>query len=121
MSFRVVQFIALIFACTLLASAQHGEAGTGYFPPNYHGDTWTGTISSFDHGIGAITLIYDHKGKTETFTGVMKPPILFIDKDEKQIPGPRLLKVCDRITVYYLTWKKKNSIFMIKLLDPQNL
>jgi hypothetical protein len=120
MSFRVIQFLALIFACTLLASAQHGDADSGYYPLNYHGDTWTGTVSSYDHESRTITLVYDHKGKIETFTGFMESPILIIDKDDKQIPGPHHIKVGDRITVYYLTWEKKHSIFRVKLLDPQN-
>jgi hypothetical protein len=119
MSFRIAQILVLVLACTFLAPAQHGDAGSGYWPLNYHGDTWTGIVSSFDQGTGTITLTYEHKGKTENFTGVIKPPIQVLDKDGKRVGSGVRINVGDRITAYYMKIEKANSIFQVKLLDQK--
>jgi len=119
MFFRIRSNLVLILACALFAPAQHGDAGSGYWPLNYHGDTWSGTISSVDQGNGTITLAYEHKGKVENFTGVIKPPIEVLDKDGKRIASQIRLNVGDRITAYYMKIARTNSIFQVKLLDPQ--
>jgi hypothetical protein len=118
MSFRIAQVLVLVLACTFLAPAQHGDAGSGYWPLNYHFDTWTGIVSSFDQGTGTVTLTYEHKGKTENFTGVIKPPIQVLDKDGKRVGGVRI-NVGDRITAFYMKVEKANSIFQVKLLDQK--
>ena len=50
-----------------IAIAQHGGAEDGYYALDYHGDTWTGTLSAVDHDHDrvAITLTYEHKGKVQ--------------------------------------------------------
>jgi hypothetical protein len=119
MPFRIAQTLILALACSLFTLAQHGDAGSGYWPMNYHGDTWTGIISSFDQGTGAITLTYEHKGKTENFNGVIKPPIQVLDKDGKRLASGVRINVGDRITAYYMKVEKANSIFQVRLLDAQ--
>jgi hypothetical protein len=133
MSFRVAGLLALTLTCGNFAAAQHGDAGPGYYRFNYHGDTWTGEISSFDQAAGVLTLKYEHKGKTETFTGMLKPPVQVTDKEGNPAPAQVRVKVGDRITVYYIKEGLKypakesgkdhnevasaNLIFQIKLLD----
>jgi len=119
MTFRIAQFLALALAFTFSAHAQRGDAEPGYYPFAYNGDTWTGTVSSFDQASKTITLAYEHKGKAESFTGITKPPVRVLDKDGSPVPAQTRLKIGDRITVYYLTDGKKHLIFQIKLLDPR--
>lgn len=64
-------------ACILLAladllHAQHGEAGNGYFPLGYAGDTWTGEVSEVNDDTREIALVYNGPRKTETFVGVLQ-------------------------------------------------
>jgi hypothetical protein len=56
-----------------LASAQHGSAPSGYFPPGYAGDTWSGTVAAVNPDTREIVLSYEGKNKDETFTGVLQP------------------------------------------------
>jgi hypothetical protein len=111
----------LFFLCAFFAYAQHGNVGSGYWPIYYHGDNWTGTISSFDQASASITLTYENKGKVESFTGVLKQPVALVDKDGKQISGHTPLKIGDRIMVCYYTPSKGNNnmIIEIKVLDTQ--
>jgi hypothetical protein len=121
MNFRAVRIALLFFSCAFFAYAQHDQGGSGYWPIYYHGDNWTGTISSFDQASDSITLTYEHKGKVESFTGVLKKPVALVDKDNKQLSGHTPLKIGDRITVYYYTPSKGNinMIIEIKVLDTQ--
>jgi hypothetical protein len=136
MSFRIAEILALTLACSLFAPAQQGKAESGFYTWNYHGDTWTGTISSFDQGNGALTLVYEHRGKVENFTGVIKPPVQVLDKNGNRVSDQVRVKVGNRITAYYIKEGLKynmrqedgkrhdevanaNLIFQIKLLDPQ--
>lgn len=96
MSIRIVATCLLILATDLFAAGQHGSVGRAFFgmkdsrghnypifidpPYPYQGDTWTGTISSFDPDKGTITLTYEHKGKVESFTGVFKQVVQVVDQ-----------------------------------------
>jgi hypothetical protein len=135
MSFRVTGTILLTLVFSFYAAAQHGEAEGGFYNFNYHGDIWTGEMTAFDQAAGTITLTYEHRGKVETFAGVIKPPVQVIDKSGNRSPAQVHLKVGDRITVYYIKEGLKystkeggkehtevansNLIFQIKLLDPR--
>jgi hypothetical protein len=119
MTLRIAQILTLVLVFAICAHAQHGTAEPGYYPFQYHLDTWTGMISSLDRTNGTITLVYEHKGKTENFTGVLKPPIDVLDRDGKLIHNKAGIKLDDRITVYYTSTGSLNTIFQIKLLDPQ--
>ena len=89
-----------------------------------------------DHDRGALTLSYEHKGKSENFTGVLKHPVEIVDQDGQPIKAATHLQVGDRLTVYYIAQGVKystkegdkrhdevaneNLIFKIKLLTPPN-
>lgn len=104
------------------ASAQHGTAPNGYYPAGYHGDTWTGVVSSVNESEGEFTLTYTKGNKTETFVGVPEDGYLVAPKN-----GPvRPLKLSDlpmgkTITVFFIPGTKKvggkkvtfNSVFNI--------
>jgi len=133
----------LLFAATLIcyfafdstALAQHGEAEAGLYTFDYHGDTWTGTLSAVDHEKDAITLIYEHKDKTENFTGILKRPLEVVDENGQPTKAQTHLNIGDRITVYYIAQGRNysmreddgkrhkrvaadNLVFKIKLLPP---
>jgi hypothetical protein len=115
--------IVVFFAVSSpIAAAQHGEAEAGYYSLDYHGDTWTGTLSAVDHDKDAITLTYEHKGKSASFTGVFKHPLGVVDQYGK--PTRAHLQIGDGLTAYYMNGKKHdgvvedNLIFKIKLLPP---
>jgi hypothetical protein len=65
--------LATIFLMTFCIPvfAQHGSAGTGYFPLGYAGDTWSGEVVSSSDTTREITLTYTNGKKSETFTGVL--------------------------------------------------
>ena len=113
---------AVFLASSPIAIAQHGEAEAGYYGLDYHGDTWTGTLTAVDHEKDAITLTYEHKGKSETFTAVLKHPLEVVDQNGQ--PAKAHLQLGDSLTAYYINGKKSkgvvtdNLIFKIKLLPP---
>ena len=45
----VVVGLAVICATNPIAVAQHGTAEPGLYTFDYHGDTWTGTLTAVDH------------------------------------------------------------------------
>lgn len=124
MRFLVSPICFLAVICTPLAAGQHGTAEGGYYSSNYHGDIWTGTLTAIDHEKDSITLTYEHKGKSETFTGVFKHPLEVVDEDGHPSKVRIHLQTGDRITAYYIVQgpkdSKENLIFRIKLLPPDN-
>ncbi|HTA23424.1 MAG TPA: hypothetical protein VK763_07815 [Terriglobales bacterium] len=118
----VVALLVFLAAPSPIAIAQHGQAEGGYYALDYHGDTWTGTLTAVDHDKDAITLTYEHKGKTESFTGVLKHPLEVVDQYDH--PAKAHLQLGDGITAYYINGKKNkgvvsdNLIFKIRLLPP---
>jgi hypothetical protein len=118
----VAALLVFLAAPGPVAIAQHGQAEGGYYALDYHGDTWTGALTAVDHDKGAITLTYEHKGKTESFTGVLKHPLEVVDQNDR--PAKVHLQIGDAITAYYINGKKNkdvvtdNLIFKIKLLPP---
>jgi hypothetical protein len=134
MSIRVVAICVFMLAAVVLAAGQHGTAEPGFYGLNYNGDTWTGTIASFDRDKGIITLTYEHKGKVQTSTGVIKPPLQVVDEKGNAAPAQVRVQVGDRLTAYYMAKGQKysvkegskrhdevaddNLIFEIKLLPP---
>ena len=135
MRFRTIGICLFIFSCGLSTAAQHGTAEAGLYTFNYHGDTWTGTLTAIDHAKDAFTLTYEHKGKTENFTGVLKRPIEIVDADGEPTKTQTHIQIGDSLTVYYIAQGRKysmkkedgkrhedvaneNLIFKIKLLPP---
>ena len=88
-----------------------------------------------DHDRDAITLTYEHKGQSESFTGVFKRPLEVVDQDGQHTKSKTHLQIGDYLTVYYIARGLKytmreddgkrhtrvaddNLIFKIKLLPP---
>lgn len=58
--------IAVLLLNTGAVMAQHGTAQTGYYPANYDGATFTGTVTASDPEKDAISLEYKKGSKTES-------------------------------------------------------
>jgi hypothetical protein len=131
----VVVGLAVLCALNTVAVAQHGAAEPGLYTFDYHGDTWTGTLTAVDHEKDAITLTYEHKGKSENFTGLFKRPLEVVDDYGQPTHAQTHLQVGDKLTVYYISQGRKystmesdgkrhnyvasdNLIFKIMLLPP---
>ena len=62
---------AVVFACVilpLLVFAQRGTAPSGYYPPGYNMDTFTGTVVAVDAATNSLTLEYKKDSNTESFS-----------------------------------------------------
>jgi hypothetical protein len=81
--FRLVVLLATVFFPASLL-AQHGSAENGYYPTGYHGDTWTGIVSSLDPTTEKISLVYTHKEKTAVFEGILAKGYRFQTNGDKQ-------------------------------------
>ena len=104
---------------------QHGIAESGYYPPTYGGDTFSGTVTKVDDTLREVTLVYTdgaHK-KTETFVGVVANNYIARWKDGTEHPlKPSDLTVGTKLKVYYMTKEVKvegnktkvNTVFQIK-------
>lgn len=98
--------------------AQHGTAPPGYYPSNYFGDTWTGTVTSTNDQSREITLTYSKKGKTETFTGVLQPGFKIPFKDgSMRVLNPSYIPLGTRLVVYYTTRTEKVNGNKIKTYE----
>jgi hypothetical protein len=64
-------------------------------------DTWKGVVKSLDNSTGTITLEYKHKDKVETFTGILKAPVMVIDVKGAPAPPPIKIQMGDRLLVHY--------------------
>jgi hypothetical protein len=95
-------FVFLAVACA--AYAQHGTAGSGYFPQGYNGDTWTGNVTATDDAERSITLAYSNKGKTETFTGILKSPCCKVKMVDGTMKDLRVSEISlgRRMIVFYI-------------------
>ena len=116
-------FLLLTIAGVL--HAQHGEAGAGYFPIGFAGDTWTGEVSAVNDDTREITLLYNGPKKSETFVGVLIQGYKAQLKDGSLsevklslIPPGRRLKVFYTVKVRKVSGHKEkfNEIFRIDFL-----
>ena len=102
---------AILLMSPLGSAAQHGTAESGYYPLAYHGDVFTGVVTSASDETRELTLTYtdSQSGKKETFTGVLLDGYAVKLRDgtlhELQ---PSDLKTSAPIKVYY-TVKAKSS------------
>lgn len=108
MKVRWVAILSFVFVFCCLALGQHNtdDFKIGSTVPR---DNWTGTVTSVDHDKGMITLEYAHKGKTENFTGILKPPIQVLDKDGNPAKPPIHIQAGDRLVVHYIKEGAKYS------------
>lgn len=129
---KLAGFGALMFAGILLlatassAKTQHGTAAGGYYPGGYHGDTWTGFVTTTDDKTRTVNLTYSSKKKTETFTGVLKEGCCKVKMSDGTVQElkPSELSPGRRIMVYYIPRTTKaeekksavNEIFRVDFL-----
>jgi hypothetical protein len=85
---------------SLLLFAQHGSAPNGYYPPNYGGDTFTGTVAATDDAAQTVTLGYSKGKKTEDFMGRFDHPCSIPTKDGNPMK-PSDIPVGTDLTAYY--------------------
>ena len=99
--FFALQVILLFPVC---AAAQHGTAGSGYYPSGYGGDTWSGVVSSVVPATKSVSLVYTRHGKTAFFEGILSKGYRIQtsgDKNKQQIMSTGI-SVGSHLRVYYL-------------------
>lgn len=101
MASRLAAVLLVAVAFSGLAVAQHNveDFKIGSSVPR---DTWTGTVKALDHDNGIITLEYEHRGKVESFTGKLKPPVQVQDKYGNPAKPPIRIQAGDRLLVHYI-------------------
>ena len=119
-------FLVVVLALAGSANAQHGSAGSGYFPPGYAGDTWTGNVIATDDTTRSITLTYTSKNKTETFTGALKDTCCKVKMADGTMKDLKVSEISQgrRMIVYYIPSTTKvegkkstvNEIFKVDFL-----
>jgi hypothetical protein len=119
-------FLAVLFLMAGTVSAQHGSAGNGYFPQGYNGDTWTGSVTSTDDTARSITLTFENKNKTETFTGVLRDTCCKVKMADGTMKDLKVSEISQgrRMIVYYVPTSVKvdgkkstvNEIFKVDFL-----
>lgn len=92
----------------LLARAQHGSAEDRYYPPGFHGDTWTGVVTATDDRTREIALAFTKASKTEVLVGVLEEGYKVKSSDGT----PHVLKASEiplgtRLKVYYIQRERK--------------
>jgi hypothetical protein len=60
----------VMFCMSALLAAQKGSAPEGFYPGNYHGDTFTGTVTQASSD--SLTLEYRNGNKAEVFSGTIE-------------------------------------------------
>ena len=97
--------ISLLLAAAL--PAQYGTAPSGYYPPNYSGSTFAGTLTAANED--QITMTFNGAGKTQTFTGRFESTCSYPDDITKKM---RPMKATDipigsGLTAFYETKSTK--------------
>jgi hypothetical protein len=66
--------VMILFSAATVCVAQHGTAESGYYPMDYGGSTFTGTVTATNNATREVTLSFTNpkNGKTETFIGVLR-------------------------------------------------
>lgn len=100
----------ILLVMTGLLHAQHGEAGNGYFPLGFAGDTWTGEVSAVNDDTREITLVYSAPKRTETFVGVLQQGYKATLKDGSLAEVKvSMIHPGRRLKVYYIAKDRKVS------------
>ena len=108
--------------------AQHGSAGSGYFPMGYAGDTWKGTVTAVNPDTREITLTAKANKGEETFTGVLRPGYTVPMKDGTRHEVEMTdIPIGSYLLVYYMDKSKKadgkkihyNEIFQFRYWKTQ--
>lgn len=106
---KLLLALALCIFCTGAAYAQKGTAEPGNYPVGYHGDIWTGDVTSVNEDTREFTLTYIKKDKTQTFVGVLPKGFTVPMRDGSNYE----LKMADLLgkylTAYYIEREKKEN------------
>jgi hypothetical protein len=102
-----------VVGCLLANSelnAQKGTAPDGYYPSNYSGSTFTGSLQPASKDTPGFTLIYTRGGKSETFYAQLESKCKLTNKaGVTQSFGMEAFSEGAVLTVYYTTSKNKNT------------
>ena len=109
-----MKFITIVIPLIIVSTAiaQHGmaeRAGLYNFP--YHGDTWTGIVTSLDPSTRHLTLSYSHKDKSESFTGVLQAEGAALEDDDGNAIANQPLTIGQKLMVYYVEKGRKYFIW----------
>jgi len=81
---KLARFCGILCLFWLLApqiGAQRGTAPNGYYPPNYSGAIFTGTLESATPDTRQVTLLYVKRADTQRFLGRVESACGWKDKD----------------------------------------
>jgi hypothetical protein len=96
----------LLLAAVSLTCAQSLTAPPGYYPDQFNGDGFHGTLSSIDHD--TITLTFEQGAKTEMFTGRFEAPCLVPEGSHPDKPMmAKDIPIGSELTAYYYSHSVK--------------
>ena len=105
-----MKLLAVVLGLAVQVVAQHGSAPSGFYPHNYHGDTFTGQVVQTTDK--SITLEY-HNGKNdENFIGSIDQPCMAPTKKNPREQKELHLTVIPPgsvVTVFYNEEKRKQA------------
>lgn len=79
MRVRIETFLTIASLMPIIVSAQYGTAPSNYYPENYSGSTFTGTVA--ETAGDQVTLTFTKGSKTDRFTGVFETGCSVPSKD----------------------------------------
>jgi hypothetical protein len=107
---KISLVLLFLFYYQVNALGQHGRANSGYYSPDYFGDTFTGEVTAVDDSTREITLTYEDTkhARAETFVGVLNEGYTLKLKDGTTHElKPSILRVGGHLKVYYTTKIRK--------------
>jgi len=123
---RIVTLLLVVGLFSLPLRAQYGSAPNGYYPYNYAGSIFTGSLESAAADTQEMTLVFTKDSKSQRFAGRLESACGWKDKDgtahsfkASDIPKGTVL------TAFYKATTKKsggqkiteNSIFAISYVE----
>ena len=102
--------VLILISTTSAYRAQYGSAEGGYYPHNYHGTIFTGTVTSTNDDTREVTLSYTNpkNGKVQTFVGVLEEGYLVKHKGGSPYElKPSEIKHGMLIKVYFVPMTRK--------------
>jgi hypothetical protein len=103
---KLMSIVAMMSLLTVSTHAQKGTAPTGFYPANFHGNTFTGSLQRDTTAVAdadELTLIYTKGGHVERFVGRLESTCSMARKDGSK----HTFKVTDLpngtvLTVFYI-------------------
>jgi hypothetical protein len=91
-----------------VAFAQHGVAPNGYYPRNFNGDIFSGTVTKT--GEDTVTLTFTKDGKEETFEGHLQDGCAVPRVDGSNRPmTAKEIPLNSKVTAFYIVHKVKRN------------